>query len=334
MQGIVHSPRPRTRRRPTGKPIKLTERALEIFDRLDRNRMLPTNYVHAFVGGNFTNLSNRLGDLYHETNTSPYFEPYLDRPEGQWRTINARYIYATYTNTAVAERALRDSGRSLRQKANVSSSFFHDLMSCILGAAFELSARVEPNITYLSWEAIRAHERTPERTRASPSPFTIALGQRELRPDDRPFGLQYTTLGGRKRTLLFAGIEADRSTEPLRPKQMRRSSIAQKFRNYSDFIDREIFAAHFGFPVAPLVPVITVSQLRMRNMMALLPEIAGANAAKYFLFRAMPEFASYERSIPIVTDLLRCTWERVGHSPVRLMEQLARIIHEFDVGVA
>src|SRR6266404_1983948 len=104
-------PRPRTRRRPAGKPIKLTPRALDIFDRLDRNRMLPTNYLHAFLGGNLTNLSNRLGDLYHENNTPPYFDWYLDRPEGQWRTMNARYVHATYSNTAAAERLARQRPR-------------------------------------------------------------------------------------------------------------------------------------------------------------------------------------------------------------------------------
>src|ERR1700687_1530890 len=137
MHSLAYSPRPRTRRHSTGKPIKLTPRALDIFDRLDRNRMLPTNYLHAFLGGTRAILSNRLGDLYHENNTPPYFDHYLDRPEGQWRSMNARYVHATYANTAAAERALRDNGREIRQRPNLSNSFFHDLMACALGAAFE-----------------------------------------------------------------------------------------------------------------------------------------------------------------------------------------------------
>src|SRR5260370_42584477 len=61
--------------------IKLNPRALDIFERLDRDRMLPTNHQHAFLGCNLTNLSNQLGDLYHEQH-APYFDHYLDRPEG------------------------------------------------------------------------------------------------------------------------------------------------------------------------------------------------------------------------------------------------------------
>jgi hypothetical protein len=238
--------------------------------------------------------------------------------------MNARYVHATYTNTAAAERALRDNGREIRQKPNLSNSFFHDLMACTLGAAFELSARADPEITYLPWEGIRDHERTPEKTRRSPAPFNIPLRRGDLRPDDRPFGLQYTRPTGRKRTLVFAGIEADRSTEPLRPNQLRRSSMAQKFADYREFIDREIYAAHFGFPMVPLIPIVTVSEARMRNMMTLLTEICGGSTTKYFLFRAIPAFASFEQSIPVIDDLLMAPWQRVGAEPLRLSETLKR----------
>lgn len=324
MPVIALNPRPRTRRRPSGKPIKVTPRALDIFDRLDRNRMLPTNYLHAFLGGNLTNLSNRLGDLYHEDNTPPYFEPFLGRPEGQWRAINARYVHATYVNTAAAERALRDNGRDIRQKPNLSNSFFHDLMACVLGAAFELSTRAERDITYLSWEDVRDHERTPDKTRHSSAPFNIPLRRGDLRPDDRPFGLQHIREDGRKRTLVFAGIEADRSTEPLRATQLRHSSLAQKFADYREFIEREIYAAHFGFPMVPLIPIVTVSETRMRNMMLLLGEVAGTRTGKYFLFRAITAFASYEHSIPVIDDLLTCQWQRIAGEPVRLVDVLRR----------
>jgi hypothetical protein len=239
--------------------------------------------------------------------------------------MNARHVHATEANTAAAERALSDHGHDIRQKANLSNSFFHDLMASVLGAAFELSARAESGIAYLSWEAIRDHERTPEKTRHSPAPFNIPLWRGDLRPDDRPFGLQYIRATGRKRTLVFAGIEADRSTEPLRANQLRHSSMAQKLADYREFTDRKIYAAHFGFPMVPLIPIVTVSEARMHDMMMLLPEICGTNPAKYFLFRAIPAFASFEQSIPLIDDLLTCHWERVAHEPTRLVDLLRGI---------
>ena len=320
----IATPRPRTHRRPTGKLVKINDRALDIFDRLDRNVLLPTNYLHAFLGGNLTNLSNRLGDLYHENNTPPYFGWYLERPEGQWRTMNARYVPATHTNLPLAERALRDNGRPVRQKANFSNSFFHDLMACILGAAFELSARADPAVTHLSWEDIRDHERTPAKTRELPSPFNIPLRGRDLRPDDRPFGYRYTRPDGKTRSILFAGIEADRRTEPLTAAKLRHSSMAQKFEDYREFIDRGVYMTHFGFPFTPLVPIVTVSEARMRNMMMLLSDICGRATTKYFLFRAIPEFASFEHAIPITDDFLTAPWQRAQHDPVTLLEVLTR----------
>src|SRR5260370_39905292 len=97
MEALAHSPRPRTRRRPTGKPIKLTPRTLDIFDRLDRNRMLPTNYLHAFLGGNLTHPSNRLGDLHPENTPPPHFAPFPPPPEGPRRSMNPRSRPAAYT---------------------------------------------------------------------------------------------------------------------------------------------------------------------------------------------------------------------------------------------
>jgi hypothetical protein len=98
--------------------------------------------------------------------------------------------------------------------------------------------------------------------------------------------------------------------------------MAQKFADYREFIDREIYAAHFGFPMVPLIPIVTVSEAPMRNMMMLLPEICGASTAKYFLFRAIPAFASFEQSIPVIDDLLTGHWQRVAHEPVRLVDLL------------
>jgi len=314
--------RSRYRRSPTGKLINLNSRALDIFDRLDRNPLLPTHYLHAFLGGNPINLSNRLGDLYHENNTPPYYGWFLDRPEGQWRALNARYVPATHANTRLAERALRDHGRAVRQKANPSNSFFHDLMASVLAAGFELSAKDAPEIAYIAWEEIRDHRRTPVKTRTSSTPFNIPLRGRDLRPDARPFGYRYIRPDGAKRSMLFAGIEADRGTEPLRPTFARHSSMAQKFAEYKEFFERKIYQSHFGFSGAPFVPIVTTSEARMQNMMALVTEIYGRKGSAYLLFRAFPEFASYETTLPIIDNLLTCTWQRVGHPPFRIVDAL------------
>jgi hypothetical protein len=62
----------------------------------------------------------------------------------------------------------------------------------------------------------------------------------------------------------------------------------------------------------------------MRNMMTLLAEIVGGRTTKYFLFRSIPAFASFEKSIPVIDDLLTHPWQRVGAEPIRLEDVLKR----------
>src|SRR5260370_29918337 len=100
--------------------------------------------------------------------------------------------------------------------------------------------------------------------------------------------------------------------------------MAQKFFFFNDTATTEIYTAHFGFPMVPLIPIVTVSEARMRNMMTLLPEICGGSTTKYFLFRAIPAFASFEQSIPVIHDLLTAPWQRVGADPLSLSEALKR----------
>ena len=107
-------------------------------------------------------------------------------------------------------------------------------------------------------------------------------------------------------------------------KQQQRKLVEQEREAPREFIDREIYVAHFGFPMVPLIPIVTVSEARMRNMMTLLTEICGGSTTKYFLFRAIPAFASFEQSIPVIDDLLMAPWQRVGAQPLRLSEALKR----------
>ena len=58
--------------------------------------------------------------------------------------------------------------------------------------------------------------------------------------------------------------------------------------------------------------------------MMLLGEIAGDRATRYFLFRAIPAFASFEQSLPVIDDLLTFPWQRVGAEPIRLIDALRR----------
>src|SRR4051812_24758878 len=100
--------RSRIHRQSARKAIVLSPRDVEIFKLLDRYRYLPSNFIHAFVGGNPIRFKQRIGDLFHEG--------FLNRPYRQWQAMNARYRPAiceldTKAREALIEHGIRHSHR-------------------------------------------------------------------------------------------------------------------------------------------------------------------------------------------------------------------------------
>ena len=62
-----------------------TERDVELFKLLARYRYLPTDYIHAFIGGNGKALCRRLNLLSRKPNF------YLSRPEQQRESASANH---------------------------------------------------------------------------------------------------------------------------------------------------------------------------------------------------------------------------------------------------
>ncbi len=71
-----------------------------------------------------------------------------------------------------------------------------------------------------------------------------------------------------------------------------------------------------------MVPFVTTSEKRMKNMMKLLDKITEGRGARYIIFKHLPNLASIEKT-PEPTDLLLTDpWERVGHEPFDILSEL------------
>jgi hypothetical protein len=125
--------RSRVHRASSGATILLGRRDLAIFRLLERYRYLPSNFIHAFVGGNLTCFKQRLGTLFHEG--------YLDRPLAQWKNANARYRPAVYQLADKAKAALAEHGFAALHHNAGGGSFAHELMVAEIMASFELASR-------------------------------------------------------------------------------------------------------------------------------------------------------------------------------------------------
>jgi hypothetical protein len=293
-----------------------TERDIEIFQLLVRFRYLPSDYIHAFVGGSEKALIHRLNLLSRKPNL------YLARPHQQRECADANYRRLIYELDERGRRTLRDRGLPSPTKS-YHHNFAHELMVAQIMASIGLGVRADANVRLITWTEILAHETTPVVTRNSASAATIRVsyelrGERrsdEITADGRPFGIERTA-DGKRSYLFFPGIEADCGTEPIDARDTERSSIGKKFAAYMTIAREGIHRSHFGFPNF-FVPFITTSEPRMRSMMQLTERLTDGRGSKILLFKTFPSFTSAERA-PASGHVLTEPWLRVGFPPLSL----------------
>ena len=272
----------------------LTERDSEIFRLLDPEHgyhYLPSNWIHAFIGGDQLRLAKRLGRLAREPNS------YLARRQ-DW------YKHAVYSRTSKAETYLGE--RRTRDR----DPFVHRLLQDMVQASIALGANADPKLTLVPWAALAATGKIPKATIDSTEPHAITLRDGKLVPDGKPFAIRN---GDRWRFIL--GKEIDRVTEPLVTAHARRS-IRQKFECYAECFERRIYQTHYGFPNA-LVLFVTTSPSRMNAMMDLCLEVIGP--CSYLLFTHTKDWAR-EPHFPSPNGAMLGPYERVGHPPLHLAE--------------
>lgn len=297
--------------------VSPTERDVAVFRLLSRYRYLPSDYIHAFVGGNAKALIHRLNLLCRKPNL------YLSRPHQQRQNADANYRPLIYQLDERGAAVLRDRGLPFLSKSH-HHNFAHELMVAQIMASIELGVRTDPATRLITWSEILADERTPAGTRESAAPAAIRVSytlRGERRTDDVfadafPFGLE-RLIDGTRSYLFFPGIEADCGSEPIDASNSERASIAKKFAAYIAIAEQNIHRSHFGFPNF-FVPFITTTTARLDSMMTLLSRMTAGRGSKLLLFKVMPSFTSAARPAPASGHMLTEPWQRVGHPPFRL----------------
>lgn len=291
-----------------------TERDIEVFKLLVRYRYLPSDYIHAFVGGNLKALTRRLNTLSRTPNR------YLARPIQQRGNAAANHRPLIYELDERGSRVLRDRGLSCLPK-NYHRNFAHELMVAEIMASLELGTRANRHVRFISWQEILASDKMPAPTREAAAPaaipvtFSIRGGQHTVAvtADAQPFGLE-RVIDGERSFLFFPGIEADCGTEPLDATDYERSSIAKKFAAYTAVAQQRLYRSHFGFPNF-FVPVIAATDARMQSMMRLLHKMSQGRGSKMFLFKSFPLFTAPEKPPAPSGHMLTTPWQRVGFEP-------------------
>lgn len=273
------------------RPLAISERDLAIFRLLDPEHgfhYLPSNWIHAFVGGDAQRVSKRLGRLARE-------------PHGFLVRRQARYKHAVYARTAKADDHLGD--KRVRDR----DPFAHRLLQDIVLASIALAVSRNPSLTFVPWLDLASTGKIPAATLDGTEPHAIPLQSGKIVPDGKPFTIR---AGNHWRIVL--GMEIDRGTEPLTSPQSRRS-IARKLEGYAECFSRQLYASHYGFPNS-VVLFVTTSAARMHSMMALTERVIGS--CSYLLFAHTTDWA-IAPSFPSPGDILG-PLQRVGHPPLAL----------------
>lgn len=293
-------------RQPTGKKIILSERDFRYFEVLERHGPLPSTYLYALsrdLARNHKGHQLRLTELYNEDNT-PHRSFYLNRPEQQYASMNARYQPMAYELTEQGAQALRHHGLPRQMWEMPNGPYLHRFMTACITASIELACH-ELGFKYLSQADIFAHRKCPPELAEAEHPLGLPCGDGIIIPDQL-FGIDY---GGKFR---FFALEADRKTETIVSIKSIAKSFAAKLKRYRYVLEHQTFREVWGIPTLTVM-VVTVSDAHMRNMISQIDgNIRDDKIANRFIFKSRPEFGKYWTVPHVMTGLVTGPWERVG----------------------
>ena len=266
-----------------------TERDIEIFTLLVRYRYLPSDTIHAFVGGNAKALLHRLNLLSRKPNL------YLSRPQQQRQNAEANYRPLIYQLDERGSRALRERGLASLPKS-YHHNFAHELMVAQITASLELGTKENSSVQahHLAGDLgarthAGRHPRVCERRPQFGLRIRCAASRAATRSMPTPGRSGWSARSTARRSyLFFPGIEADCASEPIDAGDTARSSIAKKFAAYMAIAEQGLHRSHFGFPNF-FVPFITTTAARLRTMMELLARMTGRARLENTAVQDLPE---------------------------------------------
>ena len=334
----------RGRRTPSGKRLVLQQRDIEILKLLRRYRFLRSTFIWQLLppehqGKSFKRFQDRLTDLFHETDTR-HGAAYLDWPQQQRQSYNARYTASIYALSPAGEALLEDEGIApdnltdlvCSGRMAVNREFPHAMMICDTLASIELGTLSEPSIRLVSWQEIMA--KAPQRTRLADNPFAIpveishtfsnatARAHEKFRiVPDGLFGLEYSLPAGKKLYRFFA-LEAERRNR-VNTGSLKSSSFLKKVLAYRAIIDKAIHKTHLGIPNL-LILTVAPTPARIETMKKTIFDLYGRAGSSNFLFQCISTHGYGDQIEPPTSHMFREPWKRAGSNDFRLNDQQAR----------
>jgi hypothetical protein len=277
----------------SGNNIVLTERDYTWLTALHRHGPLPTSYLHAFTKNRWTDYrmaSRRLALLFHEADL-------IDRPFRQFETLDPRSNELVHALSKTGADMLKEAGLFSRYAPASNGPFRHRLMVSCITASVELEAKTK-GWRYLSQQELLERAQT-----------TLAIDIDGLLRPDALFALE---MAGK---YLAFFLEADRATEPLETKNIRKS-FGRTVEQYRKLIGEELYKKKFRLNANALLLNVTVSKKRLEHMVATIGKTY-SKGCPYILNQYFPEFGQLFKPPPAMKPIAS-SWERAGYTAFKI----------------
>ncbi|MGA8906044.1 MAG: hypothetical protein WB524_00380 [Acidobacteriaceae bacterium] len=316
---------------PKGQSFRITRNDLAILDLLQTYKYLPSSYIIALLEDPCVQyIKNRLTILRHEAKV-------IDIPPSAWHAANARYRPVVYQLTDKGRETMKAHGR-YRSMPSTSEEFNHQFGVSISEASFAIGAKRYPSLRLHRHEAIFNSKFCPPSTRAEQAPFKIPITftyhytvggharHKQLdtfvKHDGTPFG--FTNTQRPKAQIFFPGIEFDRHTESRASSDYSATTIQKKLQEIRAIAARDGYATRYGIPNA-FIPFVTISEARMRSIMDDVEKVTDGKGSQMFLFKSIPDFASFDSFPAADGSMLTTPWKRVGFPNFDILAELGII---------
>ena len=295
--------RRRNQREPKGITLELTPLKVSILQKLNDYYDLPTSFICALHPESADQYIGRvLRKMYEENN--PFKLPLLARDDMYGDHFSKQEVHMLGPGGKLASKQLGLESHTL----GTGMQKYHEKMLIACSASIEIACR-QNGRTFHNTTAIINRPQTPAAAKTAKNPRRVKLDDRHSLMMDDLFSIGYPD------GFHYYGLEADTGTEQLE-KRPKYSSIEQKLEYAREFYDRKLYKTVYGL-TSLLTLFVTVSEVRMKNMMQLATKTGLGNAT---LFTFIAEYAKKYRPYKPAPQLLTQQWFRGNGQPFSLME--------------
>lgn len=274
MPTITPQRKPRYRR-VRNVPLRLQERDTQIIREVFKHRFLTSTHIAALLGGSQQGILRRLQKLYHGA--------YLDRPPEQIRPYKSGSDPMVYGLGNKGAEVLLEKFNIPKAKIDWTSKnrevktvfLEHTLEVANFMVCLELALRKQKEVELITPQMIWRNISDQAKKQANPWGWRVSVkidqkGEKKAIGfgvvPDKVFGLYFPKEPpGRQRAYFF--LEADRSTMPVKSKNMLRTSFYKKMLGYFHSWQQELFEKTFPFKTARVLTV-TRSKDRIESMIS------------------------------------------------------------------